>query len=289
MWIWIVVGIFFLGLILLILTAIGGARHDRLSQTKEGIKINSGKSGTLRRFSDKELANANTAIAKGITIEDPQSDWYQFPAGSIQPDGRPDNPNPYPLGWTDFKSVSVGADEKYIYFKFRFWDNFPEKAVFYNGDLIQGTGAKITSFKFVGKDGKEDSADLDASVMYSSFSVKSVSADKPSVGQGAMISPYGRDAQMETLFKVNTSEGMVAGGPGQDFLLAAFQLSLFNLKLGDTVTFDSSTESGSNKFHHEAVDLLLGVPDFKFGQTIKYTLGSDKYEMIQNADYKDHS
>jgi hypothetical protein len=186
--------------------------------------------------------------------------------------------------------VSVGADQHYIYFKFQFWGVFPQKAVTYNGDLIRGTGAKITSFTFVNSEGNKDSADLGAGPWYvTTENAKWVTTNRATLGQSAMISPTGKDDKMETIFKVNTGAGMVDGGPGCDYILSAFPISLFNLKLGDEVTFDSSTETGSTIFHHEALDLLLDKPGDKFGETIKYKLGSDYYEIVPNPDYNNHS
>src|SRR3989304_3853110 len=155
--------------------------------------------------------------------------------------GRPDNPNPYPLPWTDFRSVSVGADQNYIYFEFKFWGKFPNDQMIYNGDAIGGPGGKITSFAFTNHEGKTDSADLGGGIIYGMKEEKGGIRD-PFIGCWAMISPQGIDATSETIFKINTSESMAAGGPGTDYLICAFPLKLFNLKLGDEITFDSSTE-----------------------------------------------
>lgn len=281
-WIWTILGI---GIIILALAAIGGYMHDQsLPKTSNGIRIDTGKDRLTRGFTDAELAAANLALANGIKIDDPQNDWYKFPPGSVQPDGRPDNSNPYPLGWTEFRSVSVGADENYIYFKFQFWDVFPKEAVIYNGDLIRSIGAKIESLSFVNSEGNNDSADLGDGIWYADFNNESMPASQSTVGHGSMISPIGRDEHMETIFKNMTGAGMVAGGPGFDYLLGAYPLSLFNLKLGDEVTFHSSTETGSAIFHHEALDILLDVPNSKFGETISYKLGSNHYDIVPNVD-----
>jgi len=282
-------GFLSVGVIILILTAIGGYKNDRAHETKEGISINGGKDDKGRGFTEKELIAANLALDGGISIDDPKDDWYKFPEGSMQSDGRPDNANPYPLGWTDYRNVGIGADQNYIYFKFQFWDIFPKNALVYNGDLIQSTSAKITNFKFINSEGKVDSADLIADSWYASFEDKNKPADKPSIGAGAMISPMGIDEMSETIFKVMTDDSMIAGGPGYDYILCAFPLSLFNLKLGDEVTFDSATETGSNIYHHEAMDTLLGEPDSKFGKVIRYQLGSNQYELVPNPDYSGHS
>jgi hypothetical protein len=295
-WIWAVLGIGIVILAVIIYsgfkdgTQTDGGHNNQTYMTKDGILIDGGKDGLTRPFTDTELTAANLAIANGIKIEDTQYDWYKFPVGSIQPDGRPDNPEPYPLPWTDFRSVSVGVDQNYIYFKFQFWGEFPLGAVSYNGDLINSTGAKITNFTFTNNEGKKDSADLGAGPWYVTMENNTwVPAENVRLGQGAMISPTGRDEHMETIFKINTGAGMIAGGPGYDYILSAFPLSLFNLKLGDEVTFDSSTETGSKIYHHEAVDILLDKPGEKFGEVVIYKLGSDHYEIMLNPDYSNHS
>src|SRR4030042_7190600 len=116
-WIWAILGsgIIILGMIIYSGfedgTQTDGGHNYQTYMTKDGIQIASGKDGLLRPFTDTQLAAANLAIANGIKIEDPQYDWYKFPDGSIQTDGRPDNSEPYPLPWTDFRSASIGADQ----------------------------------------------------------------------------------------------------------------------------------------------------------------------------------
>jgi len=278
-WIWLLAGA--LALLLLFATWTIITNHRTRPRTAEGTYISPGKDGQGRAFTASELKAAESALAGGIKIDDPQHDWFQFPPGSIQPDGRPDNPDPYPYGWTDLRSVRVGADQQYIYFKFQFWDEFPKNAVSYNGDLIRDTGAKVTDFKPLSTTIGFTSGDLGADIFFlESQDGDWVPARHITIGQGAMLSPIGTDEYMETLYQTYTSLGMVDGGPGHDFLLAAFPLSLFNLKLGASVSFSIATETGSLAFHHEAMDLLLEQPGSKFGLTIHYQLGSNTYETV---------
>ena len=55
---------------------------------------------------------------------------------------------------------------------------------------------------------------------------------------------------------------------------------IFGIKLGDEVTFSFSTETGSNTYHHEALDLVLNQEGSKFGATIQYRLGDNVYEAL---------
>ena len=95
--------------------------------TMEGASINRGSGEPTKAFTEAQLKAANTALASGVEINDPQNDWVKVPKGTKQPDGRYDNDQPYPLGWTDYRSLSIGADQNYIYFKYRFWGEFPKK------------------------------------------------------------------------------------------------------------------------------------------------------------------
>lgn len=111
--------------------------------------------------------------------------------------------------------------------------------------------------------------------------------DKPMVDQIAQISPDGEDEEKDALFKTMISEGLIEGGPGTDYLLAAYPLSLFDLEFGDEVRFSAAYEVGSNKYHHEAIDVIANEPGAKNGNIIKYMLGANTYEeIINNEDEK---
>jgi hypothetical protein len=236
-------------------------------------------------FTMDQLKQADLALSKGIKIDDPQYDFFQFPPNSFQPDGRPDNSDPYPLPWTNLKSLSVGADANYMYVKFEFWGEFPYKMVTYNGDDIMATGAKLTEFTFTNKDGQEDSAELGDGVDFVEYRGENkfldyVPAKKPTLGQLAMLSPTGQDEQLETIYKTMNGAGMVGGGAGYNYVIGAYPLNELGLKFGDEVVFSCSTETGSKIYHHEAIDLLLDEDNIKFGSRIKYKLGNDQYEIL---------
>lgn len=233
-------------------------------------------------FTPQQLQKAEEALSTGITIEDPQNDWYLPKEGTMQWD-KPDNSNPYSLGYTDLKSLNIGADEKYLYVKFIFYDVFPEKMQNYEGDDIYSTGAKISELNYITKEGKNDSADLDLSIEYVTFegdrkNISHAPLEKTQVSHNALISPIGQDEVGETLFEKRNGEGLVAGGSGTDYILSAFPLEEFNISYGQSISFTSSAETGSAKYHHECIDIILGVENTKFGETIRYTLGSNTYE-----------
>jgi hypothetical protein len=236
-------------------------------------------------FSEEELQHANQALSGGITINAPENDFYHPPEGSVQADGRPDNPNPYPIPFTDLKRVTVGADGENLYVKYEFWGEFPTEAYVYENEMIHAVGAKMTEFTFTDSDGDEDVAELDLSVMYIEKPEGVDPRDYPPMNPKMLleyrITPLGLDETMETIFEStgNSDIGRAFGGPGYDYLLGSYPLSLFDISLGDIVEFSVTTESGSTTFHHEGSDFLLDAPPpAKSGSKIQYTLGEDTYE-----------
>ena len=286
---WVLLGVVTVGLFIIGFAAWSGHQHDIARQTKEGTPVDGGKDGLARPFTDAQLAAANLALSKGVKIDDPQNDWYDFGSNSFQPDGRQDNPHPYPLGWTDYRSVNMGADVNYLYFKFQVWDKFPLKVVTYNGDTIRATTLKVDNLKFTNKEGKHDSADIDANIWFVRMEGNQWKiSEKPWLSVSSMISPTGYDEHMETIYKIYTGAGLVAGGPGFDYILAAYPLSLFNLKQGDTITFDIGMETGSTVYHHESIDMIFSETGSKFGTTISYQIGSNTYKLLPGFDKSVH-
>lgn len=267
--------------ILILLTGCSNNGHD------EELAKKNEKGESPIKFSPSELELANEALSKGVRIEDPENDFYKFPKGSIQGDGRPDNTNPYPLNFTDLKSFSIGADENYIYIKYEFYGKFPNKIVRYNEDLIISTNAKLEEIEFTNSNGVQDSASLINDVTYVYYDGKQFGADynpviSPCGGQMALISPDGEDETREPIYKTMSGKGLIYGGPGYDYIIGAYPLDLFGIKYGDEITFSMSTETGSSIYHHEAVDFLLGKSGEKGGDRIRYKLGSDTYERIDS-------
>jgi hypothetical protein len=234
------------------------------------------------QFSDAQLQQANLVLSNGIKIDDPENDFYHFPENHFQPDGRPDNPGPYPLPYTDLRSLTVGADQDYFYTNFQFWGQFPDGPAIYNGDALSSVTVKSESFTFINGENNEDSAQLGDQVVFieNQEGGNTEPSEHPTLSHAAMITPTGQDEQMETVYETNTGAGMVSGGPGYDYVLSAYPLRIFDIKLGDEVTFSFSTETGSNTYHHEALDLLLGQEGSKFGATIQYKLGDNAYDVL---------
>ena len=260
----------------------GGSSMQNDSKSAD-VKENKSEKGEMPEyFSNEELKKAEEAFAKGIMIDDSQNDFYKFPPNSIQPDGRPDNSNSYPLPYTDLKSLAVGVDNSYIYFKFEFWGKFPEDTPEYNNDILVSTVAKIEDFTYTDKDGNTNSAELGDDVVYVRYLDNGTfTKAKCTIGQLAMITPIGKDEKLETIYETKNGKGLIYGGPNYDYIIGAYPLELFGINNGDVVTFRCSTETGSQIFHHECVDVLLDIEGGKFGSTIEYKLGSNQYEILE--------
>ena len=99
----------FLLLLMIVFTACNSIQKNATEIQDKYAK--NGKGELTRSFTSAELQAAEKALQNGVKIDDQQNDFYKIPPGTVQPDGRPDNPNPYPLPWTDFRSVNFGADE----------------------------------------------------------------------------------------------------------------------------------------------------------------------------------
>jgi hypothetical protein len=241
-----------------------------------------------RPFTTSELQKANEVLANGVRIEDPKDDFYIIPEEVIEGDGRPNNYNPYPLGYTDMKSFTVAADETYLYLKYEFWDKFPSKLPSYEGDFIWITGPAVGEMLFY-RDGKADLAHIVTEIVYSTGPPTSDNevwpAKKPELRHNIMMTPIGLDSTGDNIPKSRTGLGMVTGGCGTDYVLSAVPLSLFGLKLGDEIIFSVADETGSAKYHHESVDLLLEEGNNKIGDKIRYKLGASTYERMSVADY----
>jgi len=180
------------------------------------------------QFSDAQLQQANLVLSNGIKIDDPENDFYHFPENSVQPGGKPDNPDPYPLPYTDLRSLTVGADQDYLYTKFQFWGQFPDAPAIYNGDALTSVTVKSESFTFTNGENNEDSAQLGDQVVFieNQEGGSTEPSEHPTLSHAAMITPTGQDEYMETVYETNTGAGMVSGGPGYDYVLSAYPLRI---------------------------------------------------------------
>jgi hypothetical protein len=227
-----------------------------------------------RIMTPEELKKAELSLATGIIINDGQNDFFQL-TGELKPDeedGRYDNFRPYPLPYTDVKNVSVGADNTYIYFKFLFYGNFPKEIPVYDNDTLEVIVTKVEELSSASS-GIEP-YEINTDLMYGRYDGKGkVTPITPQFDHYAFISTDGG-------MKDRNTNGLVGGGLGYDYIFVAYPLSILNVKLGDEVTFRTTSETASSKYHHEVIDSIGSGPDSKFSMKIKYKLGSKTYDNL---------
>ena len=240
------------------------------------------------RMTTEQLKTAEAVLANGITIEDESGVFYDFGPNSIEGDGKQDNPNPYSLGYNDLKSVTFDADEQYFYIRYDLYGVLPTKMDVVNGDDIRGIGANLDLVEFTNKDGIRDQGCWQVGLMYtegtgtdakeSNSAARQYREIPPRLGLCDLATPTSvRDKNNEELYAISNDAGLVSGGQGCDYIIAAFPLANFGMKIGDQIIFSISVETNSGVYHHASCDLLLQVGTLKCGMNIIYTLGSNSY------------
>jgi hypothetical protein len=247
------------------------------------------------KFSVDELKAAETALTQGITITDPQNDWALISEG-VQGDGRKDNGKPYPIAFTDIKSVTLGADSLYLYLKYEFYAMLPEKLVYHDNpdlgktDFISGLGGGFFLSQFYNRNtGKNDEGGMSISITWVQNDSQQYT-DKPNVFTPPIVNIQNQATLTGSKFengddryKVDNNNGRVAGGAGTSYIIGAFPLKEFGLQFGDTVEGSMGIEVGSKLFHHECCDVALDC-GYKAGATIRYKLGTNSYENLGPPD-----
>ncbi|MFA5031194.1 MAG: hypothetical protein WC495_06440 [Patescibacteria group bacterium] len=248
------------------------------------------KTGKTLPFMEAQLTAAETALASGIKIEDPKDDFFIYTNFRTTDTYRGNNTSPYPMPFTDLKSVSVGADSKYLYLRFEYWGPLPNDHVSYNSDFIISHGGKLDEILFKNKNGQDQIDAAHDGVGYYVEDNGKYSQIDPVINTMSYIGRNGKDASGEDTFLITSMNGMLAGGPGYDYTLSARPLSELGFGLGDEITFRGSTETGSIKHHHEAIEFLLGreTEGFMEGSLIKYTLGENTYQVVKEPEAKDN-
>ncbi|MFA5070308.1 MAG: hypothetical protein WC528_03420 [Patescibacteria group bacterium] len=248
------------------------------------------KTGRTLPFSAAQLTAADAAFASGIKIEDPEDDFFIYTHNRTTDTYRGNNTSPYPMPFTDLKSLSVGADNQYMYLKFEYWGKLPTDHVSYDGDYIISHGGKLDEIFYKDKNGQDKVDAAHDGIGYYTVSENGEYAQiDPVANVMSFITRNGKDASGEDAFLITSMNGMLAGGLGYDYTLSARPLSELGFKLGDEISFRCSTETGSVKHHHEAIEFLLGreTEGFIDGSLIRYKLGENTYEVAEEPKVKD--
>lgn len=213
---------------------------------------------------------AEQALNSGITVEDPKNDFVTF--GSNKEEVMPtdtNNPSPYQLAYFDLKTLSVGVDEKYFYYKATFYDIIPESATTIGDDTISGNGCKVEL---------TDAEGVNQALLSTDFNYLLKAS---MIGTYYFTGPTGIEWPEDDRFARKDSDGKVFGGPGTDYLMGAFPLEKLGLKKGDTIHFTFSMEASSKKYTHAAVDVLRGSG--KMPALIEWQSGTNQFNV--NDDF----
>lgn len=219
----------------------------------------------------QSLSDADKALASGITVLDSKDDFVMLGSNKEELNAE-DNPSPYRLDMLDIKSVSLGADNQYLYFKETFYGVIPKKAPVINGDTIQDVGAKGN---LRDKSGKEYGG---IEVSFGWLPIIGFAADNTYYFYG----PTGVEWPESARYTGQGNDSKVYGGVGTDYIMGRFPLARFGLKMGDTINIELPTESGSAKYSHAAVDVLQGKG--KTPGLITWTLGTNAYTINNNTE-----
>lgn len=263
-------------LIIFILVGIGFAK-DRADKRKRDSNLkNTGnisqQLSRTKNFSAEQLQKAEKALLNGVALEDEKDDFYIAPEISKEEIEKGyNNPDAYRISYFDYKRLSFGADEEYLYFKHEYWDKFPEKGLIeYNGDKITETVAKIVELSFVGKENEMTS--LVDGICF------------PNCGNEIIRHYYFVGWTGEQMKKRDGMpdgyNGMITGGPGYDYILSAYPLADLGLKTGDEIVFSHESETTSEKWHHATADRLFQLPETKRSKIIKWVVGSNRFELV---------
>lgn len=212
---------------------------------------------------------AELAFARGITILDESNDFAWMGTGGSG--GKPNNPTGYNLGFNDLKSITLGADDQYIYIKVMFWGTIPDLPPNINGDMI---GSTVMKLNFTNEQG------VDQAIWMLSFGYLPV-VNLTTTNTYYFYGPTGIQEPEDKRFSGRGTDSQVIGGAGYDHLIGALPLKGINLNAGQTVNLCFSVETASDKYDHASVDVLGGHG--KMPALITWKLGSDSYQI--NHDF----
>lgn len=223
----------------------------------------------------KMIKDANSAFQKGVVINDNQNDFVMIGTKDEIPRDYSKIDSPYKKDYLDIKSVTLAADEKYLYYKYTFYGTIPKTVDYAGDDPIVAIGAKA---ELVDDSGKEYGG------MGIDFGYVPV-VNIPSLNESYFYGPTGIEWPESARYSGEGRDGKVSGGGGYDYIMGAFPLSIWNLKSGQTINIRFPMEVKSGKYTHAAVDVVAGSG--KTPGLITWKLGSNNYTInnLSNDDY----
>jgi len=220
-----------------------------------------------------EMQNlAEQAFIAGITIEDNENDFAQMGEKPGDSEEKPNNPVAYPLAYADVKSVTLGADEEYLYCKMEFWGKIPNQPAEIGDDKISGTGIKVNITNSKGEDQE---------IWMLGFGYLPV-LDLPTLNTYYFYGPTGIQEPEDKRFSGRGGDSKIAGGAGTDYVMGALPLAHTGMSLGQEIFFSVSVETASLKYDHATVDVLGGQG--KMPALITWKLGTNIFQ-VENDFY----
>lgn len=204
---------------------------------------------------------AETALASGITINDPQNDF--LPKDLLGKEMDVDKPYNFP--YIDIKSLTVATDDKYFYYKVTFWGKIPKKPDNVNGDYITGPGPQLSLLNEKGETQATMAAEFGWQPKLHIFSMNTWYATDPT----GVVWP-----ESERM-KYQKWDSKVYGGVGKDYIMGAFELEKLHFNIGKTAYMILPVETKSECHTHAAVDHLGGIG--KTEAVIIWKVGTKEY------------
>ncbi|MHB8807785.1 MAG: hypothetical protein ACYC59_09415 [Anaerolineaceae bacterium] len=218
-------------------------------------------------LSHEDIQKADTAFDSGIKIDDEQDDFVIM--GSNKEVSNENNPSPYRLSFLDIRSLEVGTDQNYLYYKVTFFDVIPDQPISINDDQIRDIGCKLNVV---------DQENMDQEILSVDTGYLPI-INFPSLSTYYFYDPTGIQEPEIARFNHQDSDSKLYGGVGEDYILGAFPLQKLNLQVGQEIYMTFSMETRSEQYTHAAVDVLLGSG--KQPAIIKWVIGTNIYQIIE--------
>jgi hypothetical protein len=215
------------------------------------------------------LRNAENAVSSGITVKDQQNDLVTLQGKLEEETGQKNNPKSYTSPYLDVKTISVGADEKYLYYKVQYWGQIPRQAEKIGDDMIQGNMMKLHI-----TDGKgREQAVLVINYGWTLFNLSGFETYY-------FYGPTGIETPEDKRFAHQDKDSKIYGGPGTDYLIGAFPMEKLGLRQGQTIYMNLLGEAKSKQYTHASIDALGGKG--KMAGFITWEIGSNQYQIDDN-------
>jgi hypothetical protein len=212
---------------------------------------------------------AEAALANGPTINDPQNDFLPKDLLGKEMDLE----EPYRFPYFDIKSLTVGMDKDYFYYKVTLWGKIPLWPDSVNGDYTVGVGPQLSLLNKKGETQATLAAEFGWMPKLHFFVMNSWYTTDPT----GIVWP--ESARM----KYQKFDSKVSGGAGTDYIMGAFPLDKLNFDIGDIAYFSFPVESKSEQHTHAAVDHLGGSG--KLEAFISWKVGTKEYIINNDFNY----